>query len=127
MSLINRVKNVEKDIIKHLTLKHFSVEEMGNSWGDDDFNFVSLHTEFFDKHIRPCLRNKLYYNDYIDKWNKPIETNIACPFCDKGIITLTEKEKNIDTRHVEHIGNNYILICPDCYSAFTYSNQWSWL
>ncbi len=126
MSLKNRVKYFKKDIIKHLKLKHFTIKEMGDSWGDDDFNYIRLNSKFFDKHIRPCL-SKLGYNDYIDKWNKPIETDIACPFCDKGIIRLTEKEKDIDTIHVQHIGNNYDLTCLTCHSMFTYHNRWGYL
>ena len=128
MSLKNRVKNVKEDIIKYLTLKHFSIKEMGYSFGDEDFGFIHLHSKFFNKHIRPCFDDKLRVDEYIGKWDTTtIETNVACPFCDKGILVLTKKKKDIDKIAVVHLGNNYTLKCFNCKSTFIYNNQWTYI
>ena len=100
--------------------KRFLLEEIGDEWLT---GYIVMKKDFVNKHLGKLFSKAPYF-----KWNweRKIETDIYCPYCKEGVLTLIKKEKDICETHVCHTGNSYILLCSKrCNEVgFFYTNTW---
>ena len=105
-------------------IKRFKIEEIGSTrWGS---SLIDIHNKFFGKHLSKFTFPAPFNYGSFSKYN-PIDTDIACPYCEIGVLQLTDKKKDICEIHVCHNGNSYQFHCSEHCNEFLFSYRNTWL
>lgn len=135
MSLKNRAKELSKKkkfVKKLFNFKIFPINQIGHpqKW-DERIQYVDIHKNFFDEYLSKVgYRVRYSSRDLLDILfscnDKGKLTDVICPVCSCGTLSLIYKKKDIDENVVVHVGDEYKFECsnPKCKIFYSYRIQW---
>jgi hypothetical protein len=114
-----------KPLYKGKPIERYSMDKIGKVIGEK-------HVFIWDSFIKDILHLGTLFDYHVIRSEK--QTNIECPFCKEGILTLESIEpdysggmSSFPSRVLHHTGNSYTLICSKKECSARFFGQYHWM